>query len=131
MRSNKYRTRQDVKDAIEELERECKWKQEALSTQLKLTTEKLSPANLIKATLSDLTHPPRLGNNLLSTTLGLGVGYLTNKLLNRSPVGIVRKVAGTALQLGVSTLVARKMPRWKFALKNIFSKKQGKPGEAA
>jgi len=124
MDSSKYFTREDVRSAIAELDRECKLKQEALSLQFKLTYESFRPANILKNTLSDISHTPGLGRNLLSTGVGLGVGFITNKLLNNNPAGVVRKIAGTAIQLGLSSLVARKMGRWKYTLRNIFSRKE-------
>jgi len=131
MQTSKYLTREDVQSAIAELDRECKLKQEALALQFKLTYEKLRPANILKNTLSDISHTPGLGRNLLSTSVGLGVGYLTNRLLINNPAGVARKIAGTAIQLGLSSLVARKMGRWKYALRNIFSKKEKNPETAA
>src|SRR5262249_39651013 len=105
--------------------------QEALYLKLNDTLEKLRPSNLIKDTLSDIAHTPGLGKNIVSTSVGLGVGYITNKLFNRNPAGIARKVAGTAIQLGISSFVARRMPKLKTALKNIFSKKKSNSAKAA
>ncbi|PWT98159.1 MAG: hypothetical protein C5B52_12680 [Bacteroidetes bacterium] len=131
MKTSNYLTREEVKEAIEELERECKWKQEALSEKFRQTYEKLKPANLIKETISDIAHSPGLGKNIVRTTFGLGLGFITNKLLNKNSTNVARKIAGTAIQLGISGLFAKRMPRLKSALKNIFSKRKSDSAEAA
>ena len=96
-----------LKDAILLLETEQSIREQVLKERFYFAFESLKPVNILKNTMNDITSSPYLIDNLMGTVLGLATGYLSKKLVVGVPVSIVRKLFGTALQLGVTNVVAR------------------------
>ena len=120
---------QDLKNAILELERKKDVDELELKEQLSKTYETYKPANILKNTMEEVSASPKFRHNLLNVAIGLGAGYLSNKLVVGRSAGIVKRVLGTALQFGVTTLVAKKgddvvdslKPKKKSLFKRILS----------
>ena len=84
--------------------------------------ETYKPANILKNTLSEVSASPKFRHNLLNVVIGLGAGYLSQKLVVGRSAGLLKRIAGTALQFGVTTLVAKRGIRDE---NGIPSKKRG------
>jgi len=118
---------EDLKVAIRELEaKELRQKQQ-LTADFHAYKETLKPMNLLKSTFNKVKETPGITGTILKATVGLGVGILSKKLfLGKSP-GILRKVVGSAVQMGLAGLVAKKTDAIKQnsgqLLKRIFSKR--------
>lgn len=96
-----------LKIAIQLLESEQAQKGQELKAQLHIVYESLKPVNLVKNALRDITSSPYLIDNILSTTLGIASGFLTNKIFIGRSGSIVRNLLGTVLQFGVTNAVAQ------------------------
>lgn len=96
-----------LKDAILLLETDKRVKEMLLKEQFRLTYETIKPFNLIKHTLKDISSSPYLIDNILGTTVGIATGFLSNKLFVGASVNIIRKIVGSALQFGVTNVVAK------------------------
>jgi hypothetical protein len=96
-----------LKNAIQLLEVEQAEKLEQLKEQSLLTVEILRPANLLKSALKDIVSSPHLLDNMLDTGVGLATGFLTKKIFIGSSVNILRKLFGSLLQLGVTTVATQ------------------------
>jgi len=115
----------DLKAAIVELEhRKLREKQE-LVNDFHAITESLKPMNLIKSTFQRVRETPGIGGNILKATVGLGVGFLSKKLLLTKSTGIVKTLLGSALKMGVAGIVAKNTGNIKSSgtkfFKNLFS----------
>ncbi len=97
----------ELKDAIRQLEEKQAVNGQLLKEQFLIIVESIKPVNLIRSTIKDVTSSPDLISNILSTTLGLTAGYLTNKTLVRSTGGALKKLLGTVLQFGVTSVFVR------------------------
>ena len=125
----KIHNSEDLKHAILELERKKAVDELQLKEQFHQTYESYKPANILKNTIEEVSASPKFRHNLLNVAIGLGAGYLSNKLVIGKSAGIVKRVLGTALQFGVTALVAKKgdvvtdkfMPKKKSLLKRILS----------
>jgi hypothetical protein len=100
-----------LKAAILQLEQKQFIQKEALVQQFNETYESFKPVNLIKNEFKKITGaigaPSDTKNTILKTALGLGVGFLTKKLFFIGGTGgIIKKLFGTAVELGVAKLVA-------------------------
>jgi hypothetical protein len=100
-----------LKAAILQLEQKQFIQKEALVQQFHETYESFKPVNLIKNEFKKITGaitgPSETKNTLLKTALGLGVGFLTKKLFFiGGSGGILKRLFGTAVELGVAKLVA-------------------------
>jgi hypothetical protein len=97
----------DLKSAILELEAKKIVTEEAMKRQFHETLEILKPANIVKNTVSEVSASPQFRHNILNLALGLGAGYISNKIATGKKAGLLARTAGTALQFGVTSLIAK------------------------
>jgi len=97
----------DLKKAIQQLEVEHAYNKQLLKEQFNIVSESLRPLNILKGTLKDISTEPHLINNVLGTATGIATGYLTKKIIVRGSGNIFRKLIGSALQIGVTNVVAQ------------------------
>ncbi len=102
------KTGEELKAKIAELEKKKDIEEAAIKYEFKETYETYKPANILKNTLSEVSASPTFKHNLLNVVLGLGAGYLSKKLVVGRSAGLLKRVVGTALQFGVTSLVAKK-----------------------
>lgn len=98
---------EDLKNAILELEVKKNIEEEALKRQFHETVETFKPSNILKNTVSEVAASPQFKHNLLNLALGLGAGYITNKIAVGKKAGLFARTLGTALQFGVTSLVVK------------------------
>ena len=103
----KITSRSRLKEAIQLLEIKQAMKGQELKEQVFYTLEIFKPGNLLKKTLSDLASTPNLIDSILSTAIGLGTGYLSKKIFTGTSGNLFRKLIGSVLQLGVTTVIAQ------------------------
>lgn len=99
----------------------------ALKEQFKITYENLRPINLIKNTFKDLTASSDFKGNILNSTLGLGAGFLTKKVVFGATHNPFKQIIGTLLQLGVTNIIAKNGDDIKLSLLKMISVIVGKP----
>ncbi|PKP34112.1 MAG: hypothetical protein CVU00_08265 [Bacteroidetes bacterium HGW-Bacteroidetes-17] len=118
----------ELKNAIQVLELDQTVKGQLLKEQLLLTYDNYRPINIIRRALKDLGSSPNLIDNILSTTIGLGTGFLTKKIVVGSSHNIFRSLLGSIMQLSITNLVARNPDALKsiglFIFQHIFNKKE-------
>jgi hypothetical protein len=96
-----------LKDAIQLLKVEQGIKSQLLKEQLYITYESLKPVNLIRHTLKEISSSPYLIDNISGTAMGLLSGFLSKKMFVGSSGNLIRRVIGSALQFGVTNIVAQ------------------------
>jgi hypothetical protein len=120
-----------LKDAIQLLEIEKTEKWQLLKKQSLITVEIFKPANLLKSAAKELVSSPRLIENLFGTIVGLATGFLTKRIITGSSVNIARKLLGSVLQFGVTTIATKNSDSIKsfgrFVFRRIFIKNGFKP----
>lgn len=98
----------DLVTAIKKLEQKRMLMEDELKDHFQNVLEGLKPANILKNTIQEVQASTPLKHNLLKVALGLGAGYFSRKLLVGKSAGILKKALGTALQFGITKLVAGK-----------------------
>ena len=88
--------------AISELEKKKLFQEEALIAQYKVTRESLTPLNLIKDGFNMLIQVPGIQNDILKTVAGMGVAFLSKKLLVRNSSSLLRKAFTTVVEFAVA-----------------------------
>lgn len=78
-----------------------------LKEQAKITYESLKLVNLLKGVLKDLTSTPDFKDGVVNTSLGLGVGYLTKKVVLGSTHNPLKQLMGVLLQSTVTSIVSK------------------------
>lgn len=82
-------------------------KRQLLQEQLNISYESLKPLNLLKGAIRDMSSSPSLGSNILGSVLGVGSGFLSNRLVVGTSGKLIRTLLGSFIQLGVTNLVAK------------------------
>jgi len=97
----------DLEDAIKLLEYKKAEDEQFLREISNMAYDSLKPINIIKNIFKEIVEPQNLKDNLLNTSVGLGLGYLS-KILFQSVVKVpFKKFIGSALMLSVENLVAK------------------------
>jgi hypothetical protein len=96
----------ELKNAIQILEVEQAINGQRLKEQFIITYRSIKPLNLLKHALTDVVSSSNLIDNILGTAVGLTTGYLSKKIFIGTSGNIIRKLFGSVLQLGVTTVVA-------------------------
>jgi hypothetical protein len=110
----------DLRAAIIELENKKQEQKRQLAISYHAVTESLKPMNLIKSTFSSAKESPGLTGSLLNAGIGLGVGFLSKKLLIGKSAGLVKKILGPAIQMGVASVVANNSGNFKTVGKRLL-----------
>jgi hypothetical protein len=97
-----------LKEAIFELEAKKAKQGRIIKDQFDEIKEHLKPANILRNTFYEVAGSPSLRSNLLGALAGLGAAYFSKRLVAGNSRSVFRKILGTALQLGISAVVARK-----------------------
>jgi ABC-type dipeptide/oligopeptide/nickel transport system ATPase subunit len=112
----------ELQERIEFLENRTKEQKEKMKVLLQDTYESIKPQNLIKNAFSDAVAVPQVRNNMLNSAVGLVTGIITNRLLIGSSAGIFKRIAGRAIQAGITKIVADKFPVIKEKAQGLIEK---------
>ncbi len=94
----------ELKDAIQNLESERVVQLFYLKEEFQHAYESINPLNLI----TDEPASSRfLGNNMISTSIGLATGYLFKKWIIGKSENPLRAMVGSAVQIGAINLIAK------------------------
>lgn len=97
-----------LKSAIRILEVEQLSKESELKEQFYITYESLKPVNIIRNTLKELFSSSTHREDFSGTAVGAAGGYLIKKLIVGSSGSLLRKLIGTALQIGMTNFASHK-----------------------
>lgn len=124
---------EELKNAIQFLEFEHSVKKQLLREQVYLTYESLKPINLLKSILQEISSSQNTIDNILGTTVGLASGYISKKIIVGHSANAIRKLVGSLLQFGVTTIVAQHPDMIKsisqFIFQHFLRKKEMNPNE--
>jgi hypothetical protein len=96
-----------LKQAIALLQAQQEEKKFVLVEEFHKTYESLKPLNLIKSTFNKILETPDITNQVVDTSIGLGVGVLSKKLLVGKSTNIFKRFFGTIIELMVANAVAK------------------------
>jgi len=117
----------ELKNAIQRLEAGQAVEGQLLKEDLNIFIDSFKPINLLKSAFSDITTSPHLIDNIVSTAVGLGTGYLSRVLVVGGSGNLIKKLLGIVLQLGVTSSVAQNPGTVKalghYIFQNIFHRK--------
>lgn len=109
----------DLEDAILLLKNKRLEEEKMLKEIFNQTYESIKPINIIKNIFRETVEPQNLKDSLVSTSVGLGLGYLSKILFQRIVKVPFKKFFGSALMLSVENLVA-KYPEVVTTIANFF-----------
>jgi len=106
-RLKKMTASEELKISIALLELKRFEEKVVLREQFSLVAENLKPVNILKRTIHEIAGSIDLKNQLLHTGVGLLAGYFTRKVLVRASSNPFLKLAGVALQYGVTNYISQ------------------------
>lgn len=71
--------------------------------------DSISPARVIKSTLSDMVTSPGLKGKLIDTAVGIGAGLIGKKIVTRNSKNVITKITGSVMQFLLSNFISKKM----------------------
>lgn len=104
------------------LELESRQKEEGilLKEQFQEVYESVKPINLIKNTFKEAAASQDLREDIINLSVGLVAGYVTKKIFQGVSDSPVKKLLGTVLQFGITTLIANNPETIKSLGKGLF-----------
>ena len=126
MDPKRIKSRRDLQDLILVLE-EAKVQQEyAIGDHWEDVKENYRPGNLMRRGFANLIAEGKSNPNFIVSALGLGLGFLLRRLILGKSPNTARKLAGTAVQVGLSSFLAKKSSKNGAVnfLKKVFAKKK-------
>jgi hypothetical protein len=96
----------ELKQRIADLEMKRKRQRTDIVDTVHGMMESVKPKNLVKAGLQSISETPALRQNLINALISLSSGWIARKLAVPKADTAVRKAVGSAVQYGVSHLIA-------------------------
>jgi len=123
----------ELEAAIVVLKAEQELKVQLLRNEFFTIVEGLKPINLIKDTFREGASSLNLFDSILGTVVGVAAGSLTRNVFVGASAGVIRKVMGSAFQLGVTNIVRRNTKAIKtfgrYITQRIFNRKEENSGK--
>jgi hypothetical protein len=124
----KINNQKDLQGAILALEEKISIEKDELVEHFHDTRESLKPINLIKNSIKKFRSSPKLADNAITSSLGLGTGFIVKKILIGKSNNFFTRMLGTAIELGVAKIVSKNSGEIKVSgakfLKKIFKLKR-------
>ena len=96
-----------LKEAIALLQSEELQKKNILVDQFRITYESLKPANLIKGAFNSVINTPDIADHLIGSSLGLGAGIISKKILVGKSSNIFKRFLGTIIEITVAGAITK------------------------
>ena len=109
-----------LRQAIILLELKRAEEEKSLREQLHLTYESMKPINIIKSTYREVAVSENLKDELVNTSVGLVIGYLSKTLFESVSHSPIRKLIGTAILFGITGAVRKNPEAVKSMAKGLF-----------
>lgn len=98
---------EQLDEVILQLTAKSKLQQQELRFHFDQALETIKPANLIKSTVSDLTHSPGFLKTAITGGLAIGAGLLSKKLIVGRSGGFLKRLAGMAATFALKKTIAK------------------------
>ncbi len=96
-----------LREAIAILKAETEVNKKILIEQFHNTYNSLKPVNIIKSAFAKITSLPVVASQVIDTSIGLGAGVLSKKILVGTSGNIFKKIFGLVLELVVAGAVTK------------------------
>lgn len=117
----------ELKQRIADLEAKRAKQRVEIADNLKQMVESVKPKNLLRAGLQSISETPALRQNLINASISLITGWVARKIAVPKADTVVKKAVGSAVQYGVSHLLATQGDHLSETIGNFFSNFKRKP----
>jgi nucleoside recognition membrane protein YjiH len=92
--------------AIDELQRQCEQKKSQMSLQFIEVMDSMRPSNLLKSAVKDIAATPGIAQAAIGTSIAIGAGVLSKKIVVGNSTGIFKKLMGGIVEFTVANSIA-------------------------
>ncbi len=117
----KIDSEKSLKAAILELEEKHAYEESMLREQFKIAYESFKPINLIKSAFKEVVGSDDLKDELINSSIGLTVGFISKKLFEGVSSNPLKKILGTVLMFGIKSVVAKNPDIIKIVVNKLFN----------
>ena len=93
---------------IKELEDKRAKERQGIVENFHSITESLRPLQLIKRAYNKVQLPAGLAGNVVKVIAAVGIGFVSKKLLLGKSSGLIKKIGGLLIELGLADLLTKK-----------------------
>ncbi len=120
-------TSEQLKAAIQILEAEQYEKGILLKAEIAESFERFNPLNLLSISLEDSKAAPILIDKMLNSTIRIFTGYIADKISGGENGSVFRKISGSLLKSGLSSILSNNSDTFKsisqYIYSNVFKKR--------
>ncbi len=92
--------------AIDQLQQQCDQKKTTVQQQFTDVVESFKPANLFKSAVKDIATTPGIAQAAIETSVAIGAGVLTKKLIIGRSDSVFKKILGGIVEFTVANGIA-------------------------
>lgn len=96
-----------LQSVIKALEEKRERERQGMVDSFEAITESMKPLQLVKSAFNKLQLPPGLAGNVVKVISVVGISFLSKKLLLGKSSGLLKKIAGLLIELGVADLLTK------------------------
>ena len=104
----KIKNRAALVSAIAALEDKREREKQGIVDSFHGITESLRPLQLIKRAYNKVQLPAGLADNVVKVIAVVGIGFVSKKLLLGKSSGLIKKIGGLLIELGLADLLTKK-----------------------
>jgi hypothetical protein len=95
-----------LQSAIDQLQLQCEEKKKIMCLQFVEVLESIKPVNLLRATVKDIAETPGIAKAAIGTTIAIGAGVLSKKIVVGKSANIFKKIMGGIVEFTVANGIA-------------------------
>ena len=103
----KIKNRAALQAVRKELEDKRERERQGMVDSFQAITESLRPIQLVKRAFNKLQLPSSLAGNVVKAIAVVGIGFLSKKLLLGKSSGLIKKIGGLLIELGLADLLTK------------------------
>jgi len=95
-----------LQSAIDQLQLQCEEKKTIMRLQFVEVVESIKPVNLLRSTVKDIAETPGIAKAAIGTTIAIGAGVLSKKIIVGKSANIFKKIMGGIVEFTVANGIA-------------------------
>lgn len=95
-----------LQSAIDQLQMQCEAKKNIMRLQFVEVVDSIKPVNLLRSTVKDIADTPGIAKAAIGTTLAIGAGVLSKKIVVGKSSNLFKKIMGGIVEFTVANGIA-------------------------
>jgi hypothetical protein len=125
---NSITTAEELHNHIRLMKKRNRLLEDNIRLKFRNSLEALKPKNLIKNSFTSLGSNYGARRNIVSATVGLGLGYIAYRMIAGKSPNVLKRTTARAVQLGLTGVLAKKIGLWGRFVQDIIAKRRMRSG---